>query len=98
MRAALAALAAVLLLAAARPATAEEKEVPLKSGPGMDVVAANCNACHSLDYIGTNSPFMTGKVWEAEVAKMINAFGATIEPADAKTIIDYLTHNYGKPG
>lgn len=41
---------------------------------------------------------MTGKVWEAEVNKMIKAFGADIDPADAKTITDYLTRTYGKPG
>ena len=37
------------------------------------------------------------KVWEAEISKMINAFGAPIEPADAKTIIEYLSGTYGAP-
>jgi sulfite dehydrogenase (cytochrome) subunit B len=72
--------------------------VPLKPGPGQDVVDANCGACHSLDYIRTNAPFMTGKVWDAEVTKMIKVFGAPIEPADAKTIIEYLSTAYGTPG
>ena len=79
-------------------AHAEEREVPLKDGPGRDLVEGHCAACHSLDYIRTNSPFMTAKVWEAEVTKMINAFGAPIEPADAKAITDYLVRNYGNPG
>lgn len=92
------AAALIATAATAYPVRADEPVVPLKPGAGEDVVSANCNACHSLDYIRTNAPFMTGKVWEAEVAKMINAFGATIEPADAKTISDYLAHNYGKPG
>lgn len=93
------AMAALIAFAAiAGTVRAEEKPVPLKPGPGEDIVAANCNACHSLDYIRTNTTFMTGKTWEAEVSKMINVFGATIEPADAKTITDYLAHNYGKPG
>jgi sulfite dehydrogenase (cytochrome) subunit B len=90
--------ALIALAAAASTVRGEEKPVPLKPGPGEDVAAANCNACHSLDYIRINAPFMTGKAWEAEVSKMINAFGATIEPADAKTITDYLARNYGKPG
>ena len=90
--------AAALLLATVAAARAEEKTVPLQPGPGEDVVSANCNACHSLDYIRTNASFMTAKVWEAEVTKMINVFGASIEPADAKTITDYLARNYGKPG
>jgi hypothetical protein len=29
---------------------------------------------------------------------MIKAFGAPIAPEDAKTIVDYLVRNYGKPG
>lgn len=92
-------LAAVALGAAvAGTADAAEQPVPLKDAPGRDVVEANCGACHSLDYIRTNAPFMTAKVWEAEVAKMINAFGAPVEPADARTIVDYLARQYGIPG
>ncbi len=83
---------------AAASAQAQEPTVPLKAAPGHDVVESNCGACHSLDYIRTNSPFMTQKVWEVEVNKMITAFGAPIEPADAKVIIDYLARNYGSPG
>jgi len=33
-----------------------------------------------------NSPFLDAARWDAEVAKMIKAFGAPIDPADAKTI------------
>ena len=54
-----------------------------------------CVACHSLDYIVANSPFMTRQVWDAEVTKMIKAFGAPIEDADAKAIAEYLKKNYG---
>jgi hypothetical protein len=32
-----------------------------------------------------------------EVGRMIKAFGAPIEDADAKTIADYLKTNYGGP-
>jgi hypothetical protein len=42
-----------------------------------------------------NSPFLSPAGWDAEVAKMINAFGAQIDQADAKTIADYLHKNYG---
>jgi sulfite dehydrogenase (cytochrome) subunit B len=91
-------IAACAVLVAIAPALAEEPIVPLKDAPGRDVVENNCGACHSLDYIRTNSPFMTAKVWEAEVSKMINTFGAPIAPPDAKTIIDYLARNYGGAG
>jgi len=90
------ALAVLLLVIAA--ALAEEQTVSIQDAPGHDAVEANCGACHSLDYIRTNAPFMTPQVWTAEVNKMINAFGAPIGPEDAKTIVDYLVRNYGKPG
>jgi mono/diheme cytochrome c family protein len=88
---------AILLFAAlaASPALADEKPVALKQAPGLDKVEANCAACHSLDYIQMNSPFMTPTVWDAEVAKMINAYGAPIAEADAKAIAEYLKANYG---
>jgi mono/diheme cytochrome c family protein len=86
-------LAGVLM---AGPAFAQEKPVALKQGPGLDKVEANCAACHSLDYIQMNSPFMTAAVWDAEVAKMIHAFGAPISEADARAIAEYLKANYGE--
>jgi mono/diheme cytochrome c family protein len=88
---------AILLLAAAfaAPAAANEKPVELKKGPGLDKVEANCGACHSLDYIIMNSPFPNAALWDAEVGKMIKAFGAPIDEADAKIIADYLKKNYG---
>jgi cytochrome c553 len=91
-------LLAALATMAAHSAKADETAVTLKDGVGRDNVAANCGACHSLDYIEMNAPFMAEKQWEAEVAKMINAFGANIAPAEAKTIVDYLTHHYGQGG
>ena len=92
MRIAAIALTAVAL---AMPAKAEEKPVDLKKAPGLDKVEANCGACHSLDYIQMNSPFPNAALWDAEVTKMIKAFGAPIDEADAKTIADYLKANYG---
>jgi sulfite dehydrogenase (cytochrome) subunit B len=79
----------------ATAAFAEEKPVALKKAPGVEKVEANCGACHSLDYIVMNSPFPNAALWDAEVAKMINAFGAPIDAADAKVIADYLKANYG---
>jgi len=87
----------ILLFAAlaASPALADEKPVALKQAPGLDKVEANCAACHSLDYIQMNSPFMNAATWDAEVTKMIKAFGAPISDADAAAIKDYLKANYG---
>lgn len=73
-----------------------EKPVQLKQATGVDKVEDHCAACHTLDYIVTNSPFLNAAGWDAEVTKMINAFGAPINPGDAKAIGDYLKANYGQ--
>ena len=86
---------AALLALVALPAAAEEPAVDLKPGPGLDKVQGNCTACHSLDYIQMNSPFLNAAAWTAEVTKMIKAMGAPIGDDDAKAIADYLTKNYG---
>jgi sulfite dehydrogenase (cytochrome) subunit B len=86
---------AMFTAALALPALAQEKPVALKKAPGLDKVEANCSGCHSLDYIPMNSPFPSAALWDAEVTKMIKAFGAPIGDADAKVIGDYLKANYG---
>ena len=53
---------------------------------GLDKVEGNCASCHSLDYVLMNSPFPNATVWDATVTKMIKAFGAPIDEADAKII------------
>jgi mono/diheme cytochrome c family protein len=88
----------VIVVAAALialPAAAQEKQVQLKKGPGLDKVESNCQACHTLAYIPMNSPFLNGAGWDAEVTKMIKAYGAPIDDTDAKAIADYLKKKYG---
>jgi sulfite dehydrogenase (cytochrome) subunit B len=68
----------------AMPAAAHEQPVQLKQGPGLDKVESNCGACHSLDYIPMNSPFLNAVGW-----------GAPIDQADARVIAEYLGTNYG---
>jgi sulfite dehydrogenase (cytochrome) subunit B len=89
------ALIAALVAAAAVAASAEEQPVNLKPGPGLNQVEGNCSLCHSLDYIPMNSPFLNAAGWNAEVTKMIKAYGAPISEADAKAITDYLAKHYG---
>jgi len=90
--------AIVLILAWASiidAALAAEQAIELKRAPGVERVEANCGSCHSLDYLPMNSPFLNAAYWQAEVNKMINAFGAPIDEADAKIITEYLIKNYG---
>ena len=88
------AIAALAMLIAA-PALAQEPTIDLKKAPGLDKVQTNCAVCHSLDYIQMNSPFPNAAVWDAEVAKMRNVYGAPISDADAVVIANYLKQNYG---
>ena len=87
----------ILLFTAAMalPTVAEEKPIQLTKTVGLDKVEANCSGCHSLDYIMMNSPFPNATLWDAEVTKMIKAFGAPIDDADATAIAEYLAKNYG---
>ena len=76
-------------------ASAQESKIELKPGVGRDEVQGYCVMCHSLDYIQGNSPFMTRQVWEAEVTKMIKAYGAQVPPEAVPRIVDYLSAHYG---
>jgi cytochrome c5 len=77
-------------------AIAVERPVQLKAGDGKDTVVSQCSLCHSLDYITNNTAIMNRAGWEKTVNKMIKVMGATIEDADKKIIIDYLTSQYGR--
>ncbi|HEX3859541.1 MAG TPA: cytochrome c [Pseudolabrys sp.] len=79
----------------ALPAFADEQEIKLKPGAGLDKVEGNCQACHTLAYIPMNSPYLNAAGWDGEVTKMIKAYGAPVDDADAKAIAAYLKANYG---
>jgi sulfite dehydrogenase (cytochrome) subunit B len=84
----------LLIGLAITPAAAQEKPIELKKAPGIEKVEGNCAACHSLDYVQMNSPFLAPTAWDAEVTKMIKVFGAPITEVDATIIADYLKKNY----
>jgi mono/diheme cytochrome c family protein len=92
----LAALLTTLIGSGLGAARADETDIVLKEAAGHNAVLNNCGACHSLDYIQMNSPFLDKTGWDAEVTKMIKVYGAPIDDADAKEIASYLAANYGK--
>jgi mono/diheme cytochrome c family protein len=87
----------VMMLSTAAAQAADESQIRLKEGPGVDLVRSNCATCHSLDYIPMNSPFLDRKGWEGEVNKMINAMHAPIDQKNVPAIVDYLAKYYGVP-
>ena len=99
-------LSFALLVAVSLGTRAAEKSIKLpddnamaqlKPGPHVEVVRANCIACHSTDYI-VRQPASDAKKWEGEVQKMIKVYGASISEADAKAIVEYLATAYGEAG
>lgn len=90
-------LIAATLAASCATGWAAEAQFKLKDAPGVQQVYTNCMSCHSVDYIQLNSPFLDRKGWEAEVTKMMKAYGAPVKAEDVPAIVDYLARNYGKP-
>jgi sulfite dehydrogenase (cytochrome) subunit B len=76
------------------PAQLQEEPIQLKDAPGRDLTAGRCNICHSLEYIPSNAPAMNRAVWQKEVLKMKDRFGAPITDEEAKQILDYLDGSY----
>jgi hypothetical protein len=66
----------------------------LIQAPGVDLVAANCAACHSLDYISTQPPRRGNEFWQASVTKMIRVYGAPIAETDVPRLVAYLAAHY----
>ena len=89
-------LAALALVAAAPPTkrlsvTLPEGEgfVPDRYGVSAEAVNGNCLSCHSAAMI-TAQPRLTRMQWGETIAKMRGVYGAPIDPADDKAILDWL--------
>lgn len=77
---------------AARPA--EDREPEAAPGEGRELFVARCSVCHSIDYVQMHSRFATRALWESSVAKMRNAYKATMTDDEARQILDYLEQQY----
>jgi cytochrome c5 len=62
-------------------------EIP--AGPHVDTYRKNCLVCHSARYVAMQPRFPQA-VWEKEVKKMVDAYGAQIPDAEQKEIVEYL--------
>jgi cytochrome c5 len=85
-------------LAAQSAALAGEESIRLAEGPGRDMTSASCAICHSLDYVEMNGPLMNRASWEKTIQKMVSRFGAPIDDAAARDILEYLSANYSTGG
>jgi len=66
-------------------------------GAEADAINNNCLACHSADMV-LNQPAFPRSTWEAEVKRMITAYHAPVDAADAARIVDYLAKTKGARG
>ena len=64
---------------------------PLDMPPGPNLAAfqQHCLLCHSARYV-TIQPSFSRTVWEKEVKKMVDAYGAPITPEEQQQIVEYL--------
>ena len=63
--------------------------------PNVQVYQKDCLICHSARYVAMQ-PRFSKTVWQAEVKKMADAYGAPISEADQALIVDYLVTVKGK--
>lgn len=69
-------------------------DVTFPGGAAADAINANCLSCHSAGMVLTQPSFARA-TWAAEVDKMIHAFKAPIDQANAAAIVDYLAATKG---
>lgn len=73
----------------------EETAPPELADAGAELVVSTCSACHSLEYITTQPRGLGEKFWHDSVKKMVEVYGAPVEPADADTIANILADRFG---
>jgi cytochrome c5 len=61
----------------------------IPDGPHVTAYRSYCLTCHSTRYVATQ-PRFSQAVWEKEVKKMIDAYGAVIPEAQQHEIVEYL--------
>jgi hypothetical protein len=62
-------------------------EIP--QGPNLEIYLRECLVCHTARYVSMQ-PRFPKTVWQAEVKKMIDAYGAAISEGDQVLIVEYL--------
>jgi mono/diheme cytochrome c family protein len=84
--------------AAPRSYDLPEPTAQLRPTPGHEIglaaAEANCQSCHSVDYIAMQPPGKGAAFWTSEVTKMRKVYRAPISEADGKAITEYLAATY----
>jgi len=94
MRAILLTAALLPLVALGARALAADAPPSPPPGAGLDLINQRCAFCHNSAQIF--SQHKSAAAWAATVDQMANR-GAEVSPEEMKTIVDYLSKNYGAP-
>ncbi len=77
------------------PAEPTEEGIPVTDA----LTVARCSSCHTKDAKGNLSRISwirtTPEGWEEAIKRMVRLNGVTLEPADAKAILKYLSNYHG---
>jgi glucose dehydrogenase/mono/diheme cytochrome c family protein len=79
--------------ASRREESAESGRLP--AGAGRRLVQQDCSLCHGIDTITRSHLSRSG--WQATVRDMVDR-GAPLSASQYRTVVDYLTHNFGPLG
>lgn len=63
-------------------------------GPNQNIYQQRCLLCHSSRYV-LMQPAFSRTVWEKEVKKMVDMYGAPISPDDQQQIVKLLSSDSG---
>jgi cytochrome c5 len=63
--------------------------IDMPPGPNLAVYQQKCQLCHTSRYV-TMQPRFSRTVWEKEVKKMVDVYGAPIAPEEQQEIVEYL--------
>jgi len=63
--------------------------VEMPPGPNLSAFQQHCLLCHSARYV-TMQPRFSRAVWEKEVKKMVDVYGAPINATEQQQIVEYL--------
>jgi hypothetical protein len=69
--------------------TLPEISPEIASGPNLETYEKRCLLCHSNRYVAMQ-PHFSRTVWEKEVKKMVDVYGAPIPPTEQQETIEYL--------
>ena len=70
--------------------TLPQYPVDMPDGPNLAAYQQKCLLCHSSRYV-TMQPRFSRAVWQKEVKKMVDVYGAPITPPEQSQIVEYLT-------